>query len=274
MYKRQGHYVETWLTGAGVPIVDADNGRSGNATTATFAGDEALEIYSILDEMDAAGLIVEFSNTPGQLAHYLAVASPAKASMVVETSTASTTIAGVLGGTSDLNELVESAGVDGQILGNTDLSIDVDVAPMPGLRAPGRVFVSGGAYYMANSGSDAERAAAWEFLKFVGELEQQKIVHLKGSYLPIREDVLRDPDVAAVWASDAAGQWLATAHAQLADIDPDFPGPAIGPFEEQRAIFDRSLEELLLGDADPADVLAEAEAALTEALADYADANF
>jgi sn-glycerol 3-phosphate transport system substrate-binding protein len=263
----QGWFIDTWLTGAGVPLVDADNGRAGNASVATFNGPEALEIYTLLDEMNKAGLIVATSNTPGQLGHYLAVASEA-ASMVIETSTASTTVAGVLGGTANLSALTDGAD------GITELSLDLDVAPMPGLREPGKVFISGGAYFIANTGSDAEQAAAWEFMKFLNNTESQKTIHLKGSYLPIIEEVLNDPDVQSVWANDAAGQWLATAHAQLTAIDPEFAGPVIGPFTEQRQIIQDSLEAMLLGGEDPAAVLAEAEQLVTEALEQYADQNF
>jgi len=194
--------------------------------------------------------------------------------MLIETSTASTTIAGVLGGTANLAELVEAAGVDGTIVGATDLTINIDAAPFPGLREPGHVNLGGGGFYMTNTGTDAEQSAAWEFMKFVSEVEQQKVVHLKGSYLPINPAVRDDPEVQAVWQSDAAGQWLATSYGQLADIDPNFPGPVIGPFTEQRDAFNQSLERLLLGGDDPADVLAETEAAVNEALEDYADADF
>ena len=267
-----GWFVDTWLNGAGVPLVNADNGRAGNATEATFNGPEALELYTLLQEMNDAGLIVAFSNTPGQVSHYLAATGPA--SMIIETSTASTTIAGVLGGTANLSELVEGSGLDGEIIGNADLTINIGVAPMPGLRSPGKVFISGGGYYISNTVSDAEQAAAWEFLKYVGEPAQQKILHLKGSYLPINAAVLADPEVRSVWETDAAGQWLAIAYDQLTTIDPQFPGPAIGPFSEQREIFNRSLEELLLEGRDPVDVLADAEDALNDALSDYADADF
>lgn len=263
----QGWFIDTWLTGAGVPLIDADNGRAGNATMSTFNGPEALEIYTLLQDMNDAGLITATSNTAGQIGHYLAVASEA-ASMVIETSTASTTVAGVLGGTANLSELVDGAE------GITDLTLDLDVAPMPGLREPGKVFISGGAYFMMNTGSDAEQAAAWEFMKFLNNTESQKTIHLKGSYLPIIEAVLNDPDVQSAWANDAAGQWLATAHAQLAAIDPDFAGPVIGPFTEQRKIIGDSLEAVLLGGEDPASVLAEAEELITEALQSYADQNF
>ncbi len=270
----QGWFVETWLTGAGVPLVNADNGRAGNATEATFNGSEALELYTLLGEMNDAGLLVAFSNTPGQVSHYLAAATPGVASMIIETSTASTTIAAFLGGTANLADLVDSAGVDAEIIGATDLSINIDVAPFPGISESGAIFISGGAYYMTNTGTEAEQAAAWEFMKFISSVESQKTVHLKGSYLPTNAAVLNDPDVQAVWETDAAGQWLSTAYAQLANIDPDFPGPLIGPFTEQREIFSRSLEELILGGGDPATILADAEADLNEALSDYADASF
>jgi sn-glycerol 3-phosphate transport system substrate-binding protein len=262
-----GWFVDTWLTGAGVALVDADNGRGGTATTATFNGPEALELYTLLDEMNEAGLITATSNTPGNFAQYLAVASEA-ASMVIETSTAATTVAGVLGGTADLSDLPEGAEAI------TDLSLDIDVAPMPGLYEGGKVFISGGAYFIMNTSSAAEQAAAWEFLKFLNNPESQKIIHLKGSYLPITEAVLDDPDVQAVWADDAAGQWLATAHSQLAATDPDFPGPVIGPFAEHRALTQESLEAVIVGGEDPAAALATFEAGLNEALERYAEQNF
>ncbi len=269
----QGWFVDTWLTGAGVPLVNADNGRAGNATEATFNGPEALELYTLLQEMDQSGLIAPFSNTPGQLSHYLAVAGE-EASMLIETSTAATTVSGVLGGTANLSELA-AGGVEGiDAAAIADLRLDIDAAPLPGITEPGKVFISGGALYMTDSGTDAEKAAAWEFMKFFDSLDSQKTIHLKGSYLPITPEVLNDPEVQAVWANDAAGQWLATAHSQFANIDPDFSGPAVGPFTEQRDIMNKSLEELLLNDRDPAEVLDEAAQKVTQALAAYADANF
>lgn len=270
----QGWFVDTWLTGAGVPLINADNGRAGNATEATFNGPEALEIYELLKEMNDEGLVLPFSNVPGEVGQYLALANPGTASMLFETSTASTTIAGVLGGTSNLSDLISDAGLDPEAVGTTDLTIDVDVAPFPGLDEAGRIFASGGLVYMTDTASDAERAAAWEFVKYINEPDQQKIIHLKGSYLPVNAEVAADPEVQAVWENDAAGQWLATAFAQLADIDPDFPGPIVGPFTEQRDIINASLEQLLLSGADPATVLADAEADVTEALQAYLDANF
>ena len=63
-------------------------------------------------------------------------------------------------------------------------------------------------------------------------------------------------------------------NALLDNIDPDFPGPVIGPFTEERDIINESLERLLLSGESPETVLADAEAELTEALEAYLDANF
>ncbi|MGI9603183.1 MAG: extracellular solute-binding protein [Acidimicrobiales bacterium] len=270
----QGWFVDTWLTGAGVELVNANNGRAGNATEATFNdGPEANEIYTLLRDMNEDGLITAFSNTPGQLSHYLAVAGE-EASMVIETSTAATTVSGVLGGTANLSELAD-AGIEGiDTAAIDDLRLDIDAAPLPGLTEPGKVFISGGAVYMTNSGSEAEMAAAWEFMKFMSLVESQKTIHLKGSYLPISPEVLNDPEVQLVWENDAAGRWLATAHGQFEAIDPAFSGPAVGPFTEQRDIMNTSLEELLLAGGIPTEVLQGASDELTEALEAYADANF
>ena len=270
----QGWFVDTWLTGAGVPIVNADNGRAGNATEANLTSPEAIEIYTILQEMDQAGLIAAFSNTPGQFEHYFAALDEDRVAMLIETSTAATTIAGFLGGTSNLSDLVEGTAAEDEIVGATELNLDLDVAPFPGITEPGRVFVSGGAFYMTLSGSEAEQAAAWEFIKYISQADQQKIVHLKGSYLPVSDEVASDPQVQQVWANDRAGSWLQTSYEQLQAIDPDFPGPAVGPFSEQRDIMNRSLDELILADRDPEEVLREAEAELNDALQAYNDANF
>ncbi|MEZ5247191.1 MAG: extracellular solute-binding protein [Acidimicrobiales bacterium] len=105
----QGLFVDTWLTGADVALINADNGRAGNATEAIFNGPEALEIYELLKEMNDEGLILPFSNVPGEVGQFLALANPGTASMLFETSTASTTIAGVLGGTSNLSDLIADA---------------------------------------------------------------------------------------------------------------------------------------------------------------------
>ena len=92
--------------------------------------------------------------------------------------------------------------------------------------------------------------------------------------MPTNPTVAGDPEIQAVWANDSAGQWLATAYAQYANVDLDALGPAVGPFREVRTILNESLDELILGDGDPATILADAEAAVTEAIKAYNDANF
>ena len=53
-----GWFVETWLYGAGVQIVDQNNGRDGLAGEATFNTPEALEIYTLLESCAGGRLTV------------------------------------------------------------------------------------------------------------------------------------------------------------------------------------------------------------------------
>ena len=57
-------------------------------------------------------------------------------------------------------------------------------------------------------------------------------------------------------------------------IDPEFPGPLVGPYTEMRTAVRQAVEEMLLNDAEPEDVLAEAEAEITEAIERYQEENF
>tara|TARA_S200000501_G_scaffold315798_1_gene308285 strand:+ start:1283 stop:2869 length:1587 start_codon:yes stop_codon:yes gene_type:complete len=273
-FRLDSWFVDTWLTGAGVPVVNADNGRIGNATEANLLAPEAFDLYALLQQMNQAGLMAAFSSTPGQFEQYFAFLDPSRVAMLIETSTAATSVAGALGGTTDLSTLVEGTTAEGQVEGAAELNLDIDVAPLPGLRGPGQVFVSGGGFYMTQSGTAAEQSAAWEFMKFVNALEQQKLIHLKGSYLPVFDTVANDDEVRQVWSADTAGQWLATAYGQLENIDPNLPGPAIGPFSEYGDIIDYSLDELILSGVAPEIVLADAQDAVTAALQAYNEADF
>ena len=62
--------------------------------------------------------------------------------------------------------------------------------------------------------------------------------------------------------------------ARLSAIDPDNPGPAVGPFSEQRSAFNRALESLLLEGGDPQQIIDDTEAEVNDALEAYVDANF
>ena len=109
-------------------------------------------------------------------------------------------------------------------------------APVPGIEEPGRLQMGGGAWYITDSGTPEQQAAAWDFMKFFNSLESQVTWNIDGGYLPYRTTATKDPRVVADWTNTLSGQWLAIAYDELLNgVDPNFPGPLMGPYDQFRA---------------------------------------
>ncbi len=259
-------FVECWLIGAGGSVVNEGNGRDGLATEATFDNEVTHELYDWIAGMVADGLLVGFSDTDAQINHYLALAQK-NAAMGPETSTAATTIKAVLGGAT----YEEGAGLapDGVV---TD-GLEVRAAPFPGIEAPAQVRVSGGAFYMSNVGSEAEQAASWDFMKYMWGVDAQVGWHLQGSYLPTTQAAAANPQVTAYWQDDLAGQMLKVAYDQLLQVDPQRPGPQIGPYPDYQTAIQQSLERLVFNNESVDTVIAAAQGDIQRALDAYNEDN-
>jgi sn-glycerol 3-phosphate transport system substrate-binding protein len=264
-FKTSRWFYETWLTGVGGEIVNNDDGRRGLATEATFASSEGEELMDLLVKMNDEGLVNVFANTEGSIDHYLALITQ-DSSMLVETSTASTTIRDALSGSVS----AEEAGV-GFDASSVDLSVVVPgLGSFPGIDAPGRVWPSGGAFYMLNTSEPEQQAASWRFMEFMLDPDNAKTWLFAGGYLPVVRAVNDDPEVQAFWTDDLAGVLLRPATEQLADADPDQPGPLIGPYPDEGDTIEAAMEAILLEGADIPSTLADAEDDVTESLERYA----
>lgn len=256
-------FVESWINGAGASVVNEDNGRSGLADESTFDNEATRELYAWIKEMADDGLLQGHSATDGQINQYLAVAQQSS-SMLVETSTAATTIKAVLGGESDV-------GVD---VGDADLSGIVPAAgPFPGLEQPAQVRVSGGAFFMTNTVPPEQQAASWAFMRFMWETENQVAWHLVGSYLPTTQGAANAPEVVAYWDGDLAGELLKVGYDQLLQVDPDRPGPQIGPYVDYADAIKNSLDRLVLEGASVDEVVRQADEEIQAALTRYVEDN-
>lgn len=260
--------IEMWLTGAGVPIVDNDNGRGdGTTTRAAFDTDTTVELYTWIRDMVRDGLLRVVPNTPGQIDHYLAMAQQ-NASMTIETSTAATSIEAFLSGDLRVPGGGDPADIDLQAL-------DIGAAVVPGIREPGRLQMGGGAWYITNTTAPAVRAAAWDFITFVNSAPSQVRWNLEGGYLPFNVAATRDPALIERWSTTPSGRWLALAYDELLNgIDPRFPGPLIGPYDEFRAAIRNSIDSVVFASAAPADAVRVAASATTTALERYQEEGF
>jgi sn-glycerol 3-phosphate transport system substrate-binding protein len=261
-------FIETWLTGDGQPIVNNENGRGqGDTDQSEFDSEATNTIYTWIKDMNDAGLLNAIPYNPGTIDHYLAVANQS-GSMLIETSTAATSIKAFLGGDTDVVEGSADAQVDTSAL-------DVGAGPMPGLAEPGRVQVGGGIWVMTVAGTPEQQAATWDFMKWWNTPETQAVWNMEGSYLPFNELAADDPALQAYWTDDLAGQWLAISYDQLVNgVDPDFPGPVIGPYAQERQAVSQSLDRMVLQGQSPADAVSQASQEITDALQQYLAEGF
>jgi sn-glycerol 3-phosphate transport system substrate-binding protein len=252
------------VNGAGGTVVNKGNGREGVATKATFDNPVTHRVYDWIEEMLDEGLAQPIPDTPGNIDQYLALAQQ-NSSMTIETSTAATTIKAFLSG--------DTSGVDTGGAGADLSGLVPSAGPFPGLEEPGKVRISGGAFYMTNTVPPEVQAGAWEFMKYMQSTDGQVGWHLKGSYLPTTQAASSDPRVVGFWQDDLAGEMLQTAYQQLLQVDPEKPGPSIGPYPQYDDAVRKSLEGLAFDGKSPAQAIASAQDEIQAALTQYIEDN-
>jgi sn-glycerol 3-phosphate transport system substrate-binding protein len=264
-FKISAAVFENWLSGDGVDVVNNNNGHDGQATEATFDTPEARDALALLKRMNDEGLVNVFASTEGGVDQYLALATQ-QSSMLIETSGAAVNIAEALGG----NLTAADVGVDfdSSLVDRTQLVPGTGM--FPGLKAAGQVHPGGGGFFMVNTAPPEEQAGSWRFLEFMLQPENAKEWHVRGSYLPIVKSVGDQPDVQAFWKDEVAGVLLKPAVDQLADADPDEPGPLIGPYTDFTDDLENAIEGVLLSGADVDEALASAQDEVTASLERYA----
>jgi sn-glycerol 3-phosphate transport system substrate-binding protein len=263
--KLEPWFVEHMLTGTGEAMVDNENGRGGGVTEAgTLDSEAAVEALTWINDMVDDGLLRALPGTEGQVDHYFAVALQ-QVSMTFETSTAITTIDAFLEGTLDPGDV----GLDLDALPAVDL--DIGVAPYPALTENHTGQVGGGAWYLTNTNAPEVQAAAWDFARWINEPAQQVPWHTNGSYMPFHAATVDEPEIQELWTTTRRGEWLQTAYEASIRIDPDWPGPLIGPYDDFRSAVRSALDQMVLQGSSPEDALASANDAIDAALERYND---
>jgi sn-glycerol 3-phosphate transport system substrate-binding protein len=258
---------EFWLTGAGAPIMNNDNGRAEPATGAALVGnDDTLALFEWFDTMNRDGLLLPVPVAEGQINQYLAMANQ-QASMAVESSSASTSIEAFLVGDLDEPRLDDQdpSGLSG---------LDIGAGAFPGIHEPGRTQMGGPAWFITSTTPPEVQAAAWDFAKFMNGQEAQTRMLTGGSYLPYRTAVADSPEAERFFGSTLAGGWLRIASEQVEAIDPAFPGPLIGPYDDVRIALRDAMTAMLLEGIPPQETIDRAQRRIDEVVAAYAEGGF
>ena len=261
-------YIEHWLTGVKQPVVNNDNGRSALATKSTYENKYTTETFQWMKDMVDAGLLKAVPNS-SQIDDFLAAATQS-AAMLIQTSTAITTVNGVIEGSLNAEDLGLAGDAGKAVSGFKIPNLNIGVGLLPGLKAAGEGQIGGSAWYLLDTGKDAEAAGGWQFLKWFNETPNQVTWTLEGSYLPVSEAAAADPKLKENWATTRTGQWLSVAFQGIADLDPKFPGPVIGPYKEFRAANRAALETVTLSGQPVDAAIKGANTAFQKALDSYA----
>ena len=243
-------YVELTVAGAGELYVNNDNGRSGVATEVAFDNEAGRKFFQWWHDMVHDGLLLNVGRDPSGANALLAVGAK-KAVMVLSTSGALRSVVDVVG-----------KGIEG---------VDLGVAPAPGI--PGRVpegcpGVYSRSLWIMSARPEAERDAAWKFIKWLMEPEQQAEWFAGSGYLPVRNSAYDLPAAKEIIAKYPQFQLPADLFAKTATTTAAL-GPLIGPFLQVRDAVSSAIESMLSGNASADEAMATAVRQSNAAISDY-----
>ena len=243
-------HFEEMLAKAGALYVNNGNGRDARATEAVFNGPEGKAIFEWWADMVKSGLAFNVGRNPTYADGLLAVASR-RVSMTITTSAALRSIF----------DVIEAGGGKG---------VELGVGPMPAPSSPdGGAIVAGASLWIVKTRPEAEQEAAWKFIRFLVEADQQATWYAGSGYFPIRSDAF---DLPAAKEAEARYPYLRVAPQQLQQGAQNraTQGPILGPFSKIRSeVIATAIESMILTDTPADEAIDKAASDATELIKEY-----
>ena len=241
-------WLEVTLAAHGDLYLNNNNGRDGRPTEVLFNGPTGQAFFRWWDEMIDSDLAFNVGRNLSGADALMAVAA-GRAAMAFSSSSTLRSVFEVL-----------EAGVEG---------VELGVGPFPGLpggtNEPG---VGSRSLWIMNKRSDAEQQAAWQFVRWLAEPEQQAELFAGTGNLPART---------SAYDLEPSRQVLEEHPEYQVPVDsfvgvPSTPaklGPRMGPFSMVSDIVAEAIEEMVVGGKDPVQALNDAAERATNELEDY-----
>jgi sn-glycerol 3-phosphate transport system substrate-binding protein len=230
-------------------FVDNENGRDGRATKVLFDNDTGRWFFQWWHDMVDSGLAFNVGRNPTAAEGFLAIAS-GRAVMTFAQS----------GALRPVIDTVE-AGVQG---------VEVGIGRVPG--APGGTGQTVGlapyGLWILNVRPKEEQEAAWKFIKWIVEPEQQAEWFAGSGYLPASRSAVDLPAAQDVLARYPLYQVVLGLYVNAPATAVSL-APALGPAIKVDEAVLRGAEEMLSGIKDPDQALEDAAAAANETIAEY-----
>jgi sn-glycerol 3-phosphate transport system substrate-binding protein len=241
-------WLERMLAEHGDLLVDHSNGHDGRATKVLFDNDTGRWFFEWWYDMVDSGLAFNVGRNPSAADALLAIAS-GRAAMAFNYSGALRSVIDVL-----------EKGVPG---------VEVGVSRLPGVPGgTGQTGFSSYALWIFNVRPKEEQEAAWKFIKWLVEPEQQAEWFAGSGYLPVSRSAANLPAAQDVLAQYPLFQVPFDLYLN-APASPATGGTILGPFQKVREAIFRGVEEMLSGVKDPDKALADAAANADQAIAEY-----
>ncbi len=246
-----GWYFEQILANSGGLYFNEDNGRTGRATEVEFNKGQGVEVFDFLSGLIADGHAPNLGNTWSDTD---SVFFAGEAAMIFDST----------------------AGARG-FQDNADFEVKTAFIPHSDSSDRNGVVIGGAALWLIDSGDDAVNQAAWDFMKFMTEADQQVTWHTGTGYFPVLASLQDSPpsDLASFWDENpnfvTAIRQLATTDTQNADGSVNYAvlGGRAGPFPEIRRIIVEAYSAVLDEGKTAQEALDEAAEKANQALADY-----
>jgi len=116
---------------------------------------------------------------------------------------------------------------------------------------------------------EREQEAAWKFIKWLMEPEQQAEWFAGTGYLPVSHSSIDQPVAKDVIAKYPLFQVPLDLYLNSTTTTPAALGAVLGPFHQMREALDQWVEAMLSGNKDPVAALEDAAASADQAIEDY-----
>jgi sn-glycerol 3-phosphate transport system substrate-binding protein len=241
-------YLELILAEHGDLYVNNSNGREGRATEALFNGQTGQAFFTWWHDMVKEGLGTNVGRNPGGDAALLAM-GVGRAAMSFASSQALRSVVDVL----------ERGGMD----------VELGVVGQPGIPGgTGSPGVYSRGLWILKGRPEAEQEAAWKFIKWLLEPEQQAEWYAGTGLLPVRLSAYDLPAAQNVMAEyphfRVPVELVLETTATQASL-----GPLLGPIRDVREVVATAIEETVVGSKDPVQAIDDAAAEANDIIEDY-----
>ena len=241
-------WTEHVLSQHGDLLVDNSNGRDGRATTALFNNETGRWFFQWWHDMVDEGLAFNVGRNPTYAEGLLAIAS-GRAAMTFSFSAALRSVVDVL-----------AKGAQG---------VEMGVSALPVVSGSGGACpLCGRALWILGLRPEEEQEAAWKFIKWLMEPEQQAEWFAGSGYLPVSHAAIDLPAARDVIAKYPQFQVPMNLYLN-SPTTPAALGALLGPIRQVREALDQAAEAMLSGGKDPDRALEDAAAESNRIIEEY-----